>query len=216
AFLEAVLGPGVRPFDDEDYRLHVDGKPRYDGVESFLKSRGLDLPPGDPDDPPGHDTVRALGNRKNERFGQILHREGVEPFPTSVAFVRDCRAQGLKTAVVSSSRNCGPVLEAAGIQDLFDTRVDGIDAARQGLPGKPAPAIFLEAARRLGIVPDAAAVLEDALAGVEAGRAGGFRTVVGVDRTGRGEALRSAGAGIVVQDLGELELTPRKAEGQTR
>jgi len=214
AFLEEVEGQGYRPFDAADYRRYVDGKPRYDGVESFLASRDIELPRGDPDDEPGRHTVYGLGNGKNERFRTVLERDGVEPFESSVAFVEACRHLGLKTAVVSSSKNCRAVLETAGIEDLFEARVDGVVAARLDLPGKPAPAIFLEAARRLDVGPASAAVLEDAVAGVQAGRAGSFRVVIGVDRTGHPDALRNAGADLVVGDLGELELTSPEGSGE--
>ncbi len=200
----ARLGEPFRPFEQRDYLRHVDGKPRYDGVAGFLASRGITLPWGDPADPPGRETVCGLGNAKNLRFLEYLREHGARGFPTSVALVRELRDRGVKTAVVSASHNMGSVLDAAGIRGLFDTEVDGTAAARLGLAGKPDPALFLEAARRLGVAPPRAAVVEDALAGVEAGRRGGFGIVVGVDRAGQAAALRERGADVVVDDLGRL------------
>jgi beta-phosphoglucomutase family hydrolase len=193
-----------RPFTEADYLRSVDGRPRYDGVAGFLASRGIELPWGDPDDPPDRETVCGLGNAKDRYFVTHLREHGAEPFPTSVAFVRGLRERGLRTAVVSASRNMVAVLEAAGLRDLFDAEVDGVEADRLGLAGKPDPALFLEAARRLGVAPARAAVVEDALAGVEAGRAGDFGHVVGVDRGGEADALREHGADVVVGDLDEL------------
>jgi alpha,alpha-trehalase len=193
------------PFDIEvDYKRHVDGKPRYDGVSSFLESRDIDLPYGEPSDPVDRDTVCGLGNRKSAMVVHVLNTDGVEPYPGSVALVELLRRRGFKTAVVSSSNNCEAVLEAAGITALFDVRVDGMVADRLGLAGKPAPDTFLAAARELGVEPERAAVVEDAIAGVEAGRDGGFGLVVGVAREGDPGALREHGAHIVVADLGEL------------
>jgi alpha,alpha-trehalase len=196
-----------QPFDiDRDYRTYVDGKPRYDGVESFLASRGIALPRGTPDDPPEAETICGLGNRKNRYFQEHLRRHGVEIYAATVDFVRQARQRGLRTALVSSSKNAGEVLEAAGIASLFDARVDGIEVARLGLPGKPAPDMFLEAARRLDVPPVRAVVVEDAVSGVEAGRAGGFGLVVGVDRNGHAETLRRGGAHVVVAELHQLAL----------
>jgi beta-phosphoglucomutase family hydrolase len=198
-------GEPFREFDARgDYDRYVDGKPRYDGVASFLESRGIDLPAGSPDDPPDARTVDGLGNRKNELVQALIERDGVEAFEGSVRFVEAARDAGLRRAVVSSSANCRDVLHAAGILDLFEEIVDGIVASGEGLRGKPAPDTFLEGARRLGVEPVRAAVFEDALAGVEAGRAGGFGYVVGVDRVGQAEALRAHGADVVVSDLAEL------------
>ncbi len=192
------------PFDlVDDYRRYVDGKPRYDGVRSFLAARGVTLPWGSPSDPPTRETVCGLGNRKDGYFEQALRERGVETFPEAIALVRDARANGMKTAVVSSSKNCAPILRRAGILDLFDARVDGVEAERLRLPGKPAPDTFLEAARRLGVPPDHAVVVEDAISGVDAGKRGGFR-VVGVDEGGHGSALREHGADLVVSHLGEF------------
>jgi beta-phosphoglucomutase family hydrolase len=197
-------GPFV-PFEPvADYDLYVDGKPRYDGVRSFLASRGIVLPEGDPDDPPGKETIRGLGDRKNRLVLQLIAEQGVEPYEGSVRYVRAARAAGLHRAVVSSSTNCADVLIAAGIADLFEVVVDGMVARRERLRGKPAPDTFLAAARKLGVTPAEAAVFEDALAGVEAGRAGAFAYVVGVDRAGQAQALREHGADVVVSDLAEL------------
>lgn len=192
------------PFTDDDYRRYVDGVPRYDGVARFLASRGITLPRGAPDDPPGEATVCSLGNRKNEAFLAELDHNGVEPFETTAAFVRSLRSAGVRTAAISASENAAAVLARAGVADLFDELVDGLDAIALHLAGKPAPAIFTEAARRLGVAPEQAAVIEDALAGVAAGRAGGFALVVGVDRAGRPQEMIEAGADLVVGDLGEL------------
>ena len=199
-------GPAFQPFDaDDDYRRYVDGKPRYDGVRSFLASRAIALPEGDAADPPDADTVHGLGNRKNGYFLERLRRDGVEVYPGSLALLRALRAKGVGAAVISASRNAEHVLEAAGVLKLFDAKVDGRDADALGLPGKPDPAVFLEAARRLGVAAERAAVVEDALAGVEAGRRGGFALVIGVDRTGHPDELRAAGADRVVRDLAELD-----------
>jgi beta-phosphoglucomutase family hydrolase len=200
----ARTGEPYRPFDAHaDYEQYVDGKARDDGVRSFLAARGIELPEGTPADPPSEETVGGLGNRKDELFVAQLQR-GVEPYPGSVRYVRAVRDAGLHRAVVSASAHCREVLEAAGIIDLFEVRIDGIVAAERKLRGKPAPDTFLAAAEALGVPPAAAAVFEDALAGVEAGRAGGFGFVVGVDRTGEAEALREHGAEVVVSDLAEL------------
>jgi beta-phosphoglucomutase family hydrolase len=193
------------PFDQvADYDEYVDGKPREDGVRSFLKSRGIELPEGAPDDPPDAQTVHGVGNNKNERVLKLIHDEGVEPYEGSVRYVRAAKAAGLPRAVVSSSANCHDVLVAAGIDDLFDAVVDGITAERDHLQGKPAPDTFLAGAKALGFAPANAVVFEDALAGVEAGHAGHFGYVVGVDRVGQRDALRQHGADVVVDDLAEL------------
>jgi beta-phosphoglucomutase family hydrolase len=187
-----------------DYQRYVDGKPRRDGVRSFLGSRGIDLPLGTPDDSPDAETIYGLGLRKNDLVTALIHNEGVEPYEGSVRFVERAREQGLRTAVVSSSTNCRDVLVAAGIEQLFEARVDGEVAERERLAGKPAPDTFLAGARAVGTEPAECAVFEDAEAGVAAGRAGHFGQVVGVDRTGHAEALREHGADVVVQDLAEL------------
>lgn len=189
---------------DPDYLRHVDGKPRFEGVAAFLESRRIVLPDGDPDDPPDADTIHGLGTRKNELVLGLIEEKGVEVFEGSVRFVRAAREAGLACAVVSSSKNAGPVLEVAGIGELFVERVDGVVAEELGLPGKPAPDTFLEAARRVGVEPGRAVVVEDAVAGVEAGRLGGFGHVVGVDRSGDTTRLADAGADVVVSDLAEL------------
>ena len=184
------------PFDAaSDYLAYVDGKPRYDGVRSFLEARGIQLP---------DQAVRELGDRKNELVRELIHRLGVETYDGSVRYVRAARDAGLHTAVVSASENTPDVLAAAGIDDLFDVRVDGVVARERGLRGKPAPDTFLAAARAVGAAPDQAAVFEDALAGVEAGRAGAFGLVVGVDRAGQADELRAHGADVVVDDLADL------------
>jgi beta-phosphoglucomutase family hydrolase len=197
-----------RPFDAADYDDYVDGKPRYDGVRSFLASRGISLPEGRPEDPASAETVCGLGNRKNELVLALIRERGVRTYDGSVKYVRAARARGRACAVVSSSANCEEVLRAAGIIDLFDVRIDGIVADRERLKGKPAPDTYLAAARAVGVPPKAAAVYEDALAGVEAGRAGAFGLVVGVDRVGQAAALREHGADIVVRDLAELLSSP--------
>jgi beta-phosphoglucomutase family hydrolase len=193
------------PFDPvKDYDEYVDGKPRPDGVRSFLESRGITLPDGQDDDPASAETVHGLGNRKNEILLRRIREDGVQAYPGSVAFVRAVKDAGMPRAVVSSSANCRDVLIAAGIEDLFDSRIDGLVAERDHLRGKPAPDTFLAGARALGLKPTAGAVFEDALAGVAAGRAGGFGFVVGVDRVGQAQALREHGADVVVTDLSEL------------
>jgi len=197
-------GEDLRPFEPDDYRRYVDGKPRYDGVKSFLESRSISLPYGSPEDPPELETICGLGNRKNKEFQRYLDENGVKVFPDTIAFIDGLHRRGIRTAVISASRNCQPVLRAAGVEDLFETRVDGVVAGELGLPGKPDPAVFLEAARRLGASPDQAAIVEDALAGVEAGRRGKFALVIGVDRTGHGEDLRKNGADVVSSDLAQL------------
>jgi beta-phosphoglucomutase family hydrolase len=193
------------PFDAvQDYDEYVDGKPRYDGVRSFLAARGIELPEGEQEDPAAKETVHGLGNRKNELVLALLERDGVEPYEGSVRYVKAVREAGLQRAVVSSSANTRQVLEAAGLADLFEVRVDGIVAQEEHLKGKPAPDTFLAAAQKLGVEAAAAAVFEDALAGVAAGKAGRFGFVVGVDRAGQADALREHGADTVVSDLAEL------------
>jgi beta-phosphoglucomutase family hydrolase len=200
-----VRGEPFRAFEvDPDYRLYVDGKPRYDGVRDFLESRGIELPEGSRDDPPDRETVCGLGNRKNELVVDAIGSGGVDAYPGSMALVRHVLDAGLRTAVVSASTNCAAVLEAAKIADLFEVRVDGVVLERRGLPGKPQPDSFLEAARELGVEPGRSVVVEDALAGVEAGRAGGFGLVVGVARKDDEAALAEKGADVVVHDLAEL------------
>jgi HAD superfamily hydrolase (TIGR01509 family) len=193
------------PFDQvRDYDEYVDGKPRYDGVRSFLTSRGIDLPQGTPGDPPGAETIDGLGNRKNEIVLKMIHDDGVEPYEGSVRYVKAARDAGLHRAVVSSSTNCRDVLSAAGILELFEEIIDGHTTEREHLNGKPAPDTYLAGARAVGVGPDQAAVYEDALAGVESGRAGKFAFVVGVDRVGQADALKAHGADVVVKDLSQL------------
>ncbi len=198
-------GEPFRPFEIEtDYAEHVDGKLRQDGVRAFLASRGIALPEGSADGPPTAETVHGLGTRKNDLVLELIRRQGVEVYEGSVRFVEAVRDAGLRRAVVSASKNCREVLAAAGIEGLFEVRVDGVVAEREGLAGKPAPDTFLHGAKLLGAEPAQCAVFEDAQAGVEAGRAGDFGWVIGVDRTGQAEALRRKGADVVVDDLAEL------------
>lgn len=195
------------PFDIRtDYARYVDGLPRYDGVDAFLRSRGILLPRGTPDDPPDRETVCGLGNRKNEAFNRALREHGVEVFPGAVRFIEHYRRRGQKTAVNSSSKNAVRVLEAADIAHLFDAIVDGRVAEAENLRGKPAPDTFLRAAAMLGARPAETAVFEDAIPGVQSGRAGGFRLVVGIDRGAGRQALLDGGADIVVNDLGDFPL----------
>ncbi|WP_266205763.1 trehalose-phosphatase [Pontibacter kalidii] len=184
-----------------DYRRYIDGIPRYDGVRNFLSSRSITLPEGTPVDEPGKETVAGLGNLKNAYFHDLLQQGGVEVYPDTVAFVKEMRQRGYRTAVISASKNCQAILAAAVLEALFEVRVDGVLSAELGLKGKPAPDIFLEAARRLQVKPEQAAVFEDALAGVEAGKAGGFALVVGIDRTNQAEELSKHGADVVLQTL---------------
>lgn len=201
-------GVNLRPFDpDTDYRLYVDGKPRHEGVKSFLQSRGIELTYGSPEDAPGRETVCGLGNRKNHYFHQELEEQGVEVFETTVHLIHALRTLGLKTAIVSSSKNCRAILEAADIGNLFDAVVDGVDLERLNLRGKPEPDLFHEAARRLGLDPLDTVVVEDAISGVSAGRKGGFGCVIGVDRAGQADALGDHGADIVVKDLKEIAVS---------
>ena len=187
-----------------DYDRYVDGKPREEGVRSFLASRGIDLPLGDPSDSTTAKTIIGLGNSKNVIVLRMIRDQGVRAYDGSVRYARAAREAGLASAVVSSSSNCREVLRAAGIADLFEQRIDGFVADREHLKGKPAPDTFLAGARALGVEPSQAAVFEDALAGVEAGRAGRFGFVVGVDRVGQTDALLAHGADIVVSDLADL------------
>ncbi|MFG3436467.1 HAD family hydrolase [Nonomuraea sp. NPDC047897] len=199
------------PFDVRaDYLRHVDGRSRLDGVRTFLAARGISLPEGCPDDEPGAPTVYGLGLAKDALFVEQIRRHGVAAFPSTVALLHELRRRGCRTAVVSASRHCRAVVASAGLLHLFDVLVGGDDAARLGLPGKPDPALFLEAARRLGLPPEETAVVEDALPGVAAGRRGGFGLVVGVDRSGTQAArMLDAGADVVVTDLAELSVTGR-------
>ncbi|MEV8592717.1 beta-phosphoglucomutase family hydrolase [Streptomyces sp. NPDC052012] len=204
AFLRERGGEDARPFDDGDYGQYVDGRPRADGVRTFLASRGIELPEGTPGDPPDASTVHGLGNRKNELLLEKIRTGGVEVYEGTLRYIERARARGLRTAIVSSSANCRDVLRSVGAEDLFDVRIDGVVAAERGLAGKPRPDTFLAAARDLGVGPEQAAVFEDALSGMDAGRAGRFGYVVGVDRAGRRDALYAHGADRVVTDLAEL------------
>lgn len=207
AFLRRKFGAEALPFDiDTDYRAYVDGKPRYDGVRDFLASRNITLPEGSPDDSPAEETVYGLGNTKDALFLERIGKDGVAVYPHAVDLIHRLKSVGILTALVTSSRNGKAVLDAAGLGDLFDQRVDGVVRAELGLRGKPAPDTFLEAARRLNITPARAAVFEDALSGVEAGRAGGFGLVVGVDRAGQSQALLEHGADVAVADLANIEV----------
>ncbi|MFD9003577.1 HAD family hydrolase [Streptomyces sp. NPDC059582] len=205
AFLRERDGEHFRPFDAvADYDEYVDGRPRADGVRTFLASRDIELPEGEPDDPPDAGTVSGLGNRKNELLLERIRAQGVEAYEGTLRYLDAVRAHGLRTAIVSSSANTLDVLRSIGAEHLFEVRVDGVVAAERKLPGKPRPDTFLAAARDLGVEPARAAVFEDALAGMDAGRAGHFGYVVGVDRTGQADALYAHGADIVVKDLAEL------------
>lgn len=197
-------GGSYEPFTLDDYNRYVDGKPRADGTRSFLESRGIHLHEGDPDDPPGAETVNGLGNRKNELVLQKIAAGKVEVYDGSVTYLHAVRDAGMRTAVVSSSANCKAVVEAAGIADLLDVRVDGSMIDERHLAGKPAPDTFLAAASELGVEASAAAVFEDAIAGVQAGRAGTFGFVVGVDRVGQRDELLAQGADVAVDDLADL------------
>jgi beta-phosphoglucomutase family hydrolase len=193
------------PFDKvHEYDRYVDGKPRLDGTRSFLRARGIDLPEGSPDDPPAAQTVNGLSNRKNALVLEMIDKHGVQVYDGSVKYIEAVRTAGLRTAVVSSSANTVQVLQVAGLTDLFDARIDGVVARQRGLAGKPAPDTFLAGAAELGVAREDAVVFEDALAGVEAGRAGKFGLVVGVNRTGQAAELAEHGADVVVDDLGEL------------
>jgi beta-phosphoglucomutase family hydrolase len=213
-------GQAFVPFDSvRDYDEYVDGKPRLEGTESFLESRGIKLPEGSPSDAPGTATVQGLSNRKNELVLEVLHRDGVEVYSGSRKYIDAVRKAGLKTAIVSSSANTEAVLKAGGVSDLFDVRVDANVATERGLHGKPAPDTFLEAARMLGVAAANACVFEDALVGVAAGRAGKFGFVVGVDRVGQADQLRAHGADVVVKDLADLllpQLLPERSSSVSK
>ena len=200
-----LLGEPFREFEiATDYIRYVDGRPRYEGVRQFLQSRGIELPWGSSASPPDELSVCGLGNRKNEFVQQAIAAGQVQSFPSSIDFVRVVRERGIKTAVVTSSRNCTDVLRAARIEGLFDAQVDGLTIERERLRGKPAPDGFLRAAAMLGVSPQRAVVVEDAISGVQAGRDGGFALVIGIDRHGEGDALRENGAHVAVEDLGDL------------
>jgi beta-phosphoglucomutase family hydrolase len=201
----AQTGQAFRPFDiATDYRLYVDGKPRYDGVRDFLTSRDIQLPQGSPEDSPQAETIDGLGNRKNDLVNKIIEEKGVEPYEGSVELIRQLRHREFKIAVVTSSQNCTAVLKAAKLDHFFDVQVDGNVIHAQHLAGKPAPDSYLMGAKLLGVEPARAIVIEDALSGVEAGRNGNFGLVIGVARKGNSDELRRHGAHLVVNDLGEL------------
>jgi beta-phosphoglucomutase family hydrolase len=191
-------------YTEADYLRYIDGKPRYDGVRSFLASRNVTLPDGDPTDAPGSDTVCAMGNRKNELFNVILERDGIAPYPGSLATLDLLDAAAIPSAIVSSSKNAGRVLDAAGLAERFEVVVDGSVAAAEHIAGKPAPDMYLVAARRIGVAPERAVVVEDAVSGVAAGAAGGFDVVIGVDRGAGADTLLAHGATFVVDDLADL------------
>ena len=200
----AVAAPEQPGFSKRDYQDFVDGKPRLDGTRDFLASRHVVLTPGEEEDPPDARTLWGLSTRKNDLVQELIRERGVEVYPGSVSYLREARAAGLHTVVVTSSANAVQVLDAAGLADMFDARVDGVVARDRDLKGKPAPDTFLAGAGEVGVSPEEAAVFEDALAGVEAGRAGGFAIVIGVDRVGQAAELRAHGADVVVSDLSEL------------
>jgi beta-phosphoglucomutase family hydrolase len=205
AFLRERDGADFRPFDPvAGYDEYVDGRPRADGVRTFLASRGIQLPEGTPDDPPDARTVNGIGNRKNELVLRKIRTEGVEPYEGTLRYIEAVRAAGLRTAIVSSSANTRAVLRSIDAEGLFDVRIDGVVARERELPGKPHPDTFLAAAHDLGADAGRAAVFEDALAGMEAGRSGHFGYVVGVDRAGQRDALYAHGADVVVKDLADL------------
>lgn len=204
------------PFDaDSDYRQYVDGKKREDGVRSFLQSRGIDLPDGGPDDPGDAETVHGLGTRKNDAFQAVLHKDGVKVFDGSRRYLEAAKEAGLKIAVVSSSANTRDVLEITGLDRFVQQRVDGVTLREENIAGKPAPDSYLRGAQLLEVEPEAAAVFEDAISGVQAGRAGNFGLVVGVDRVGQAEELRDNGADVVVTDLADLLDDDLDYDGET-
>lgn len=200
------------PFTARDYREYVDGKPRYDGAASFLAARGIDLPRGEPDDPPDRETVCGLGNRKNLYFRALLDEQGVEVIEGADTWLREARQRGYRLGLVTSSRNGRRILEAAGLSELFDARVDGQDGAERGLPGKPDPAYFLAAARELDVTAAEAAIAEDSEAGVEAGHRGEFSVVIGIAGDQDPDRLRAAGADVVVTRLANVPLPHRERE----
>jgi beta-phosphoglucomutase family hydrolase len=203
-FLDVYVGPEHDPFTEADYLAHVDGRPRFDGVRTFLESRAIQLPEGNRDEPPGSGSISALGNRKNAIFTELLRTQGIQPYPGSVRLLDHLASLDIPAAVVSSSRNAREVLSAARLADRFAVVADGVLAAERDIPGKPAPDLFLAAAEKLAVPPESAVVVEDAVSGVAAGRAGGFGLVIGVDRGAGRDALLENGADLVVDDLGEL------------
>jgi beta-phosphoglucomutase family hydrolase len=204
-YREKKYGEPFREFTHvNDYLPYIDGKLRYEGIKSFLESRGIRIPYGDPSDDPGQETICGLGNKKNNFFNRVLKRDGVEIYESTVTFIRKLRNEKIKTGVASSSKNCRAVLERAGILGLFDTRVDGDVSTRIGLKGKPEPDIFIKACENLGSSPDFTVIVEDAVSGVQAGRNGGFGLVIGIAREGNSDELKKNGADIVVKDISEL------------
>lgn len=203
-YLEQRAGKDFSPFTEDDYLEHVDGRPRADGVRDFLTSRGIQLPEGTPGDPPTADTIRGIGNKKNELLQKVIQQRGVSPYPGSVRYLEAVRDAGLAIAVVTSSANGEAVLDATGLSKFVQARIDGQVIVERKLRGKPAPDSFLAGAEALGVQPSAAAVFEDALAGVQAGKAGAFGCVVGVDRADHADDLRTHGADVVVSDLADL------------
>jgi len=198
-------GEPFKPFDIEnDYRLYVDGKPRFDGVRDFIRSRQIELPEGTPADAPRTETVCGLGNRKNDLINEVIESDGVEVYEGTIALARQLQKEGIKIAIVTSSQNCDVVLKAAKIGDLFEVRVDGNVIHEKNLSGKPAPDSYLEGAKRLGVEPKRTVVVEDAISGVQSGRNGGFGLVIGVARKGNADELKKNGADLVVKDLGEF------------
>jgi alpha,alpha-trehalase len=204
-----------RPFDlEEDYFSYLDGKPRYDGVRSFLQSRGIDLAYGDPENGPERETICGLGNRKDRIFSKILRENGVEVFESTVRLAKELKARQVWRAVASSSKNCRNVLRIAGLEDLFDAMVDGVLSAELSFKGKPEPDIFFKCGELLGVSPERTVVIEDAISGVQAGRNGGFGLIIGIDRMGLGEVLRQNGADVVVADL--LDIGPQEIDSWFR
>jgi beta-phosphoglucomutase family hydrolase len=203
-FAEREGKPFVEFDAESDYNQYVDGMPRYDGVKTFLDSRGVEIPYGSPEDPPERETVCGLGNRKNLLFQEVVRTQGVEVFDSTIDLLKAMREAGLKTAVVSSSKNCHMVLDSVDLLGLFDVMVDGKYAAEQGLPGKPAPDTYVRAAELLGVPPEDCAIVEDSVVGVQSGRAGNFKIVIGVDRGVGKQTLLDNGADVAVGDMGEM------------
>ena len=218
SFLEKLAkrqGKKLEPFDiDQDYRKYVDGKPRFEGVKSFLESRGIELPLGSSEDGSDQETIHGLGKKKNKIFHELLEEQGVEAYEDAVSLLRKLKASGFKTAIISASKNCSSILEAVHLREKFDAKVDGLDAEQLNLNGKPEPDVFLEAARRLGVEPRRSIIMEDAIAGVQAGKRGKFGFVVGVDRTGHAADLEKNGANLAVNDLGSIAIKAGSEESE--
>ncbi|PKD20517.1 hypothetical protein APR40_09200 [Salegentibacter salarius] len=205
-FLKEKQGDNFQPLDIEEYyNEYIDGKPRRDGIRSFLNSRNIDLPEGEPDDSAHQDTVEGLAKRKNKLFHQIIEKEGIEVYQDSLKMLKKWKSQNLKLAVISSSKNCKLIIDKAGLTSYFSVRVDGITSEEENLKGKPEPDIFLKAAEKLNVDPNNAIVVEDAISGVKAGKKGGFAMVIGIERNGKQEKLKKAGADLVVSDMTELK-----------